>query len=164
MPDRDLEDLYRAILLDHYRNPRRRGRLDGEGVVSADGANPLCGDEITVDLRLDSQDRVVEATFEGTGCSISQASASLMMEYVEGGSAERAQAGVATFQEMMTSGEAPADFGDIEALAGVARFPVRVKCASLGWKTLEQALQVAGRGETRAAGRVTTDERSSGDE
>ncbi len=164
MPDRDLEDLYRTILLDHYRNPRRRGRLDGEGVVSADGANPLCGDEITVDLRLDSQGRVVEATFEGTGCSISQASASLMMEYVEGGSAERAQAGVATFQEMMTSGEAPADFGDIEALAGVARFPVRVKCASLGWKTLEQALQVAGRGETRAAGRVTTDERSSGDE
>lgn len=164
MPALDVDDLYRAILLDHYRNPRGRGRLAGEDVVSADGANPLCGDQITVDLRLDPEGRVVGAAFEGTGCSISQASASLMMEYVAGGSAERARGGVDAFQEMMTSGEAPADFGDLEALAGVAKFPVRVKCASLGWKTLEQALQVAGRGERHAGARVTTDERSSGDE
>ena len=164
MPALDVDDLYRAILLDHYRNPRRRGRLTGGGVVSADGANPLCGDQLTVDVRLDDRGRVVEVAFEGTGCSISQASASLMMEYVEGGSAERAKAGVDAFQKMMTSGEAPGDVGDLEALAGVAKFPVRVKCASLGWKTLEQALLVASRGEPRAASRVTTDERSSADD
>ncbi|MCY4639021.1 MAG: SUF system NifU family Fe-S cluster assembly protein [Chloroflexi bacterium] len=164
MPALDVDDLYRAILLDHYRNPRRRGRLTGEGVVSADGANPLCGDQLTVDVRLDDRDHLVEVAFEGAGCSISQASASLMMEYVAGRSAGRARAGVDAFQEMMTSGAAPEDFGDLEALAGVAKFPVRIKCASLGWKTLEQALLAAGRGDARSADRVTTDERSSGDD
>lgn len=160
MPASDIDDLYRAILLDHYRNPRHHGRLAGEGVVSADGANPLCGDQLAVDVRLDSDGRVVEVSFEGVGCSISQASASLMTEYVEGGSAERAVAGVAAFQGMMTSGETPEDFGDLEALAGIAKFPVRVKCASLGWKTLEQALGAAEHGGASTDRPVTTDERS----
>jgi nitrogen fixation NifU-like protein len=156
----DLDDLYRAILLDHYRNPRHSGRLAGERIVSADGANPLCGDTLAIDVRLDEQGRIAEVAFEGSGCSISQASASLMTDYVEGRPAAEAAAGVAGFQGMMSSGEAPEGFGDIEALAGVSKFPMRVKCASLSWKTLEQALAAAEQGETPAAAPVTTDERS----
>lgn len=161
MPASDLDDLYRAILLDHYRSPRHRGRLAGERIASADGANPLCGDELSVDVRLDDEGRIVEIAFEGTGCSISQASASMMTDYVEGRPVAEAAAGVVAFQGMMASGEAPESFGDIEALAGVSKFPVRVKCASLSWKTLEQALAAAEQGETLGAAPVTTDERSS---
>ena len=159
----DLDDLYRSILLDHYRSPRHRGRLAGDRVVSADGANPLCGDQLAVDVRLDDEGRIAEIAFEGTGCSISQASASLMTDYVEGRSAAEAEAGVGEFQAMMTSGEAPEGFGDLEALAGVSKFPVRVKCASLSWKTLEQALGAATREEALASP-VTTDERSTDDD
>ena len=160
----DLDDLYRAILLDHYRNPRHRGRLVGEWVSSADGANPLCGDQLVVDVRLDDEGCVAEIAFEGTGCSISQASASMMTDYVEGRPATEAAASVAGFQEMMISGTAPEGFGDLEALTGVSKFPVRVKCASLGWKTLEQALVIAEPGETPVPISVTTDERSFGDD
>ncbi len=151
-----LDDLYREILLDHYRSPRNRGRLD-EPTVSADGANPLCGDEITIDVALDEDGTVTDVAFEGSGCSISQASSSMMTGYVKGRPAEEALAGVAAFQRMMVDGE-PLDeeFGDIEALAGVRKFPVRVKCASLAWKTLEQALTA----EESRADPVTTDERS----
>jgi len=159
----DLDDLYRAILLDHYRSPRHRGRLEGDRVASADGANPLCGDQLAVDVRLDDEGRITEIAFEGTGCSISQASASLMTDYVEGRSTAEAEAGVGEFQAMMTSGEAPESFGDLEALAGVSKFPVRVKCASLSWKTLEQALAAATQEEALAAP-VTTDERSTDDD
>ncbi|MDA0256248.1 MAG: SUF system NifU family Fe-S cluster assembly protein [Chloroflexi bacterium] len=160
----DLDDLYRSILLDHYRSPRHRGRLAGECMASADGANPLCGDQLAVDVRLDEEGRIAEIAFDGTGCSISQASASLMTDYVEGLPAAEAVAGVVRFQGMMTSGEAPEDFGDLEALAGVSKFPVRVKCASLSWKTLEQALAAAEQGEPATASPVTTDERSSDDD
>lgn len=151
-----LDDLYREILLDHYRSPRNRGRLDAP-TVSADGANPLCGDEITIDVALDEDGTVTDVAFEGSGCSISQASSSMMTGYVKGRLAEEALAGVAAFQRMMVDGE-PLDeeFGDIEALAGVRKFPVRVKCASLAWKTLEQALTA----EESRADPVTTDERS----
>ncbi len=159
----DLDDLYRSILLDHYRSPRHRGRLAGERVASADGANPLCGDQLSVDVRLDEAGRIAEIAFEGSGCSISQASASMMTDYVEGRPAAEAAAGVAEFQAMMTSGEAPESFGDLEALAGVSKFPVRVKCASLSWKTLEQALAAAEQGEAVALAPVSTDERSSDD-
>ena len=151
-----LDDLYREILLDHYRSPRNRGRLDAP-TASADGANPLCGDEITIDVALDEDGTVTDVAFEGSGCSISQASSSMMTGYVKGRPAEEALAGVAAFQRMMVDGE-PLDeeFGDIEALAGVRKFPVRVKCASLAWKTLEQALTA----DESQADPVTTDERS----
>ena len=151
-----MEDLYREIILDHYRQPRNRGAAI-EPTCSADGANPLCGDQIRIDVAL--VDGVVEAiAFSGQGCSISQASASLMSNYVAGKSVEEAIEAVGAFQQMMTSGEAPTtvDLGDIEALLGVAKFPVRVKCASLGWKTLEQALKNGASAPTP----VTTDERS----
>ncbi len=156
-PDIALDDLYREILLDHYRSPRNHGHLDGRMTNSAEGANPLCGDELTVELTVDDG-KITGIAIDGRGCSISQASASMMSVFVsERGVAEALEA-VATFQRMMLKGETPPEeFGDIEALTGVAKFPVRVKCASLGWKTLEQAL--AG-----AAGSVSTDERSAGDD
>ncbi len=151
----DLEDLYRDILLDHYRRPRNKGHVPGTASCSADGANPLCGDQLSVELTVDDG-RIVEIAFDGAGCSISQASASMMTEYVKGRTVGEARAGIEAFQRMMIEGEPLGEeYGDIEALAGVAKFPVRVKCASLAWKTLEQAL---GEGVPRVP--VTTDERS----
>ncbi len=150
-----LDELYRDILLDHYRSPRNRGDLDGRATHRASGANPLCGDELTIELEVEDG-RVSEVTFDGRGCSISQASASMMTVYLEGRSVDEALEAVGTFQQMMLKGQPPPDeFGDIEALAGVAKFPVRVKCASLPWKTLEQAL-------ADGNATITTDERSRG--
>ena len=156
-PDLALDDLYRDILLDHYRSPRNHGRLDGRSTNSADGANPLCGDELTVELTVEDG-KIAAIAIDGRGCSISQASASMMSVFVRERATDEALEAVATFQRMMLEGETPPEeFGDIEALAGVAKFPVRVKCASLGWKTLEQAL-------TGDGGSVSTDERTTGDD
>lgn len=163
----DLEDLYREIILDHYRRPRHKGEEVASPSCSADGANPLCGDEIHLQLRLDPSGTCIEAIgFTGSGCSISQASASMMAAYVQGGSVQAALEGVEAFQRMMVTGEsAGEEYGDIEALVGVAKFPVRVKCASLAWKTLEQALRRDGMSDgDRAAAPVSTDERNVGHE
>lgn len=148
-----LEDLYREIILDHYRQPRNHG-VTIESTCSAEGANPLCGDQVCVDLAL--VDGVVEGiSFSGHGCSISQASASMMTEYVKGRTTAEALRGTDAFQQMMLTGEAPEidGFDDIASLVGVAKFPARVKCASLAWKTLAQALAEGG-------GSVTTDDGS----
>ncbi len=157
----DLDDLYREIILDHYRSPRRKGHLE-QHTHAADGANPLCGDQITVELAV-SDGMIEEVAFSGQGCSISQASASMMSDFVAGRSVGQALEGAQAFQRMMTEGEPPEEeaFADIEALSGVAKFPVRVKCASLSWKTLEQALQ---HGANGAAAPVSTDERTATDE
>jgi nitrogen fixation NifU-like protein len=148
-----LDDLYREILLDHYRQPRNHGGIDAP-TCSADGSNPLCGDQVRIDVSV-ADDRIIEISFSGRGCSISQASASMMTEYVKGRSVADARGGIDAFQQMMVTAESPGidGFDDIEALIGVAKFPARVKCASLAWKTLEQALVGEG-------GAVTTDERS----
>ena len=148
-----LDDLYREILLDHYRQPRNHGGIDAP-TCSADGSNPLCGDQVRIDVSV-ADERVIDISFSGRGCSISQASASMMTEYVKGRSVADACGGINAFQQMMVTAESPGidGFDDIEALIGVAKFPARVKCASLAWKTLEQALA----GED---GEVTTDERS----
>jgi nitrogen fixation NifU-like protein len=155
-----LDDLYREIILDHYRSPRNHDPL-GAPSCSADGSNPLCGDQVTVQVTLgeDGDDaRIEEIAFVGQGCSISQASASMMTEYVKGRTVREALAGVAAFQRMMTTGQTQdiEGFDDIDALQGVAKFAARVKCASLAWKTLEQALE----GGREA---VTTDERTESD-
>ena len=151
-----LDDLYRDILLDHYRQPRNRGAII-EPTCSADGANPLCGDTVRVEVTV-IDDRITAISFSGSGCSISQASASMMTEFAKGKTVAEALAGVEAFQQMMVTAEAPGieGFDDIEALVGVAKFPARVKCASLAWKTLAQALMEA----APAAGTVTTDERN----
>jgi nitrogen fixation NifU-like protein len=149
-----LDDLYREIILDHYRQPRNKGPLPVAATCSAEGANPLCGDVVTVAAAIDDG-RIAEIAFNGAGCSISQASASMMTEFARGRSVEDARAAVGAFQQMMLSGEPTGleGFDDIDALAGVAKFAARVKCASLAWKTLEQTLR-------SGDGQVTTDERS----
>lgn len=139
-----LEELYKEVILDHYKAPRNKRGLDAPS-CAAKGNNPLCGDEVTVALRL--EDGVIaEAAFQGQGCSISQASASMMTEAVTGKTADEAQAVTKGFRAMMT-GEADPDedeLGDLIALKGVVRYPVRVKCAVLAWDTLQEALETPG--------------------
>jgi nitrogen fixation protein NifU and related proteins len=139
-----LDDLYREIILDHYRSPRNRGQLPAP-TCAADGSNPLCGDQITIQVHLEG-DRIDEISFAGNGCSISQASASMMTEYAKDRTVDQAREGIDAFQQMMLTGEMAEieGFDDLDALVGVAKFPARVKCASLGWKTLEQALEGGG--------------------
>jgi len=144
-----LEDLYREIILDHYRTPRNRGELPVPPARHAEGHNPLCGDEISVYLdveRQDGVDIVSDVKVTGQGCSISQSSASMMSQAVKGKSVADVRALVRKFKGMMsidTDGDEPmADvpLGDLEALQGVVKFPVRIKCATLAWNTLLEAL------------------------
>ena len=145
-----LEDLYREIILDHYRTPRNRGELPTPPAVVAQGHNPLCGDEITVYLQVDD-DRVSDVKVGGQGCSISQSSASMMSQAIKGHSVDEVRALVKRFKGMMSiedaNGEsadgetvAEGELGDLEALQGVVKFPVRIKCATLAWNTLLDAL------------------------
>ena len=147
-----LDDLYREVILDHYRNPRRRGSLEHPD-AHADGQNPLCGDEISLDLALDG-DRITDVRLQGRGCSISQASASMMAEAISGRTIAEVEALIHRFKAMMEiepgdpgidTDRPGAALGDLEALQGVRRFPVRIKCADLPWATLAEALE--GRGE-----------------
>src|SRR3954470_5740384 len=146
-----LEDLYREIILDHYRSPRNRGELPTPPAVVAQGHNPLCGDEITVYLQVEG-DRVDDVKVGGQGCSISQSSASMMSQAVKGHSIAEVRALVRKFKGMMSieeagDGDQPSDaeikLGDLEALQGVVKFPVRIKCATLAWNTLTEALAEA---------------------
>jgi nitrogen fixation NifU-like protein len=148
-----LEDLYREIILDHYRTPRNRGELPSPPAVVAQGHNPLCGDEITVYLQVDD-DRVSDVKVAGQGCSISQSSASMMSQAIMGKSVPEVRALVRRFKSMMSiedssagDDEAPVDadvqLGDLEALQGVVKFPVRIKCATLAWNTLLESLHEA---------------------
>ena len=134
-----LDDLYREVILDHYSHPRNKGVV-APADITREGANPLCGDEFRVSLRV--RDGIVEdVRFDGKGCSISQASASMMTEQVKGQRVEDAARLIAAFKTMMHGGALPPDgLGDLEALQGVRKFPVRVKCATLSWITLEMAL------------------------
>lgn len=144
-----LEDLYRDVILDHYRNPRHREPLDHPD-ATAEGVNPLCGDEVTVEVVFDG-DRVADVAVTGQGCSISQASASMMSDAVIGRTRTEIAEVAGRFHDMMTSEDEEAAgidpdrpgsvLGDLEALQGVRKYPVRIKCASLPWTTFEQALE-----------------------
>ncbi len=158
-----LEDLYREIILDHYRNPRNRGELPVPPAHRAEGFNPLCGDEIVVFVSVNSG-KVTDVKISGQGCSISQSSASMMSAAVKGRTVDEARALTRAFKAMMSIHEStlegdgpdgeghtdavePTDLlpdgvtlGDLEALKGVVKFPVRIKCATLAWNTLEQGL------------------------
>lgn len=136
------EDLSREIILDHYQNPRNHGRLEDPTVANR-GHNPLCGDEVELSLRI-SDDRIDEIAFSGRGCSISQASASMMTERVKGHSLGDARQTVQEFsQSMANRQQAPADLEDeLDALQGVKRYPARVKCALLPWTTLRESIDV----------------------
>lgn len=144
-----LEDLYREIILDHYRTPRNRGELPVPPARHAEGHNPLCGDEITVFIdvqQVDGVDVVSDVKVSGQGCSISQSSASMMSQAVKGRPVADVRALVRKFKGMMSievegaDGDADVPLGDLEALQGVVKFPVRIKCATLAWNTLLQAL------------------------
>jgi nitrogen fixation NifU-like protein len=153
-----LEDLYREIILDHYRSPRNRGELATPPAVRVEGFNPLCGDEIVV--YLDVADGVVrDVRIGGQGCSISQSSASMMSAAIKGKTVEEVRALTRAFKGMMSiheqaldgEGEPAGDaadtpevkLGDLEALRGVVKFPVRIKCATLSWNTLAEGLDQA---------------------
>jgi nitrogen fixation protein NifU and related proteins len=146
-----LEDLYREIILDHYRTPRNRGELPPPA-SHAVGHNPLCGDEIDVYLQVEG-DTVTDVKVGGQGCSISQSSASMMSQAVKGRSVAEVRALVRRFKGMMSIEEPDGDgdgspevevkLGDLEALQGVVKFPVRIKCATLAWNTLLEALAEA---------------------
>ena len=146
-----LDDLYREIILDHYRTPRNRGELPPPA-AHAVGHNPLCGDEIDVYLQVEG-DTVTDVKVGGQGCSISQSSASMMSQAVKGKSVPEVRALVRRFKGMMSieeevpDGEQVADaavkLGDLEALQGVVKFPVRIKCATLAWNTLLEAMAEA---------------------
>ncbi len=148
-----LEDLYREIILDHYRTPRNRGELETPPAVRSDGHNPLCGDEITIYVLTEGEgdDAVVaDLKVAGQGCSISQSSASMMSQAVIGKPVSEARALLRRFKSMMgiegvetQPGDADIALGDLEALQGVVKFPVRIKCAVLGWNTLSNALDEA---------------------
>jgi nitrogen fixation NifU-like protein len=136
----DLADLYQEVILDHNRRPRNFHAL-GDASHSAEGYNPLCGDRLTLYLRLDG-DTIADVSFEGAGCAISKASASMMTDALKGRSVAEANALFDRFHRMVTTppDEVVEDMGKLSALAGVREFPVRVKCASLAWHTLKAAL------------------------
>lgn len=141
----DLADLYRDVIVDHNRNPRNFGRLEPAD-RSADGHNPLCGDRLTLWVGLDG-DRIRDLRFEGKGCAISTASASLMTEAVKGRTLAEVEHLFQDVHAMLTRHDAPvpASLGKLAALSGVREFPSRVKCASLCWHTLNAALHEGGR-------------------
>jgi len=160
-----LEDLYREIILDHYRNPRNRGELPSPPAHRAEGFNPLCGDEIVVWVDFDGE-RVHDVKVGGQGCSISQSSASMMSTAVKGRTVEESRAVMRAVKAMMSIHESrldgegreiteavvpdpEVDLGDLAALRGVVKFPVRIKCATLSWNTLAQVLDEAEAGSTR---------------
>lgn len=150
----DLTDLYQEIILDHNRQPRNFAVLDHPD-HQAEGHNPLCGDKVTVYLKLDG-DRLQEVTFQGNGCAISQASASLMTEALRGKTRAEARHLFDLFHQLLTGSDeqrltAEAELGKLGALGGVSEYPMRVKCATLAWHTLRTALDQASPAGTGAA-------------
>lgn len=136
----NLQDLYRDVILDHNRNPRNFGRLEPAD-AQANGHNPLCGDRLSVTLRLDGA-RIADVKFEGNGCAISVASASLMTEAIKGKARSEVRRLFDSVHDVLTHHDHPVpdDLGKLAALSGVREFPARVKCASLCWHTLNAAL------------------------
>jgi nitrogen fixation protein NifU and related proteins len=150
-----LEDLYREIILDHYRSPRNRGELESPPATKSEGFNPLCGDEVVLYLLVEDG-KVADVKIGGQGCSISQASTSMMSAAVKGKTVEEARKLISAFKALMSIHESKLEgesdgtdlqdeldgvrLGDLEALQGVVKFPVRIKCATLAWNTLQQGL------------------------
>ncbi|MBS7531978.1 SUF system NifU family Fe-S cluster assembly protein [Hazenella sp. IB182353] len=141
MSDMSLDDLYRRVIMDHYQKPRNKGKMENDA-VSVELNNPTCGDKIYLQMRVEDG-KIVDAKFTGEGCSISMASASMMTEAVKGLTEDESLKLVDLFSRMMLGEEVDVDqfpLEDIEALTGVAKFPARIKCATLAWKALEKGL------------------------
>ena len=152
------DELYRETILDHYHNPRNQGVLE-RPTVEAEGVNPLCGDELTLFLNVDAG-TIKDIKLKSRGCSINTASGSMMSELMNGVPIERAHEFISLFKSMMLDKEKevelPAEMEDLEALKGVRRYPVRIKCALLPWNTLLEAIETARSGGGRATP-VTTE-------
>jgi nitrogen fixation protein NifU and related proteins len=136
----NLDTLYRQVIMDHYKSPRNRGKIGDDG-VSIEMNNPTCGDRIELQLKVDDG-KITDAKFEGEGCSISLSSASMMTQAVKGKTVEEALQLSEIFSNMMLGKDynEDIDLGDIEALQGVAKFPARIKCATLAWKAMEKGI------------------------
>jgi nitrogen fixation protein NifU and related proteins len=138
----NLDNLYRQVIMDHYKNPRNKGVLD-EGSLTVNMNNPTCGDRIQLTMKVEDG-KVADSKFEGEGCSISMSSASMMTQAIKGRSVEEALKLSQIFSDIMQGNEYDEDdldLGDIEALQGVAKFPARIKCATLAWKAMEKGLK-----------------------
>ena len=156
------DQLYQEIILDHYRAPRNKCQGDETGKIFVKHENLLCGDELSLSVKLDGDEKISRICFSGQGCAISQASASMMTEAVKGLTANQANRLIETVRLMMHSEVQAEDLGDIEALKGVAKFPVRVKCALLAWMALKDALNSAESSpEVKSGIRLITAESSS---
>ncbi|PIC62870.1 SUF system NifU family Fe-S cluster assembly protein [Sporosarcina sp. P13] len=140
MSTNKLDQLYRSVIMDHYKNPKNKGILEG-GNVTIDMNNPTCGDVIHLTMNVEG-DIVKDAKFEGEGCSISMASASMMTQMIKGKTTEEATKLAQTFSDMMLGKDLDEsiDLDDLEALSGVAQFPARIKCATLSWKAMEKGI------------------------
>jgi nitrogen fixation protein NifU and related proteins len=139
-----LDDLYREVILDHYRNPRNKRPLP-DADIDLSHNNPLCGDEISVRVKL-ADGTIADAAFEGQGCSISQASASMLTETIKGMKLGDVEDLILAFRGMMAGKEDPSEdtLGDLVALKGVVKYPVRIKCAVLAWDTLQEGVSGSG--------------------
>ena len=148
MPEPELDELYKELILDHYRRPRNR-RSVAEPKVVGEGYNPLCGGEVAVEVHFDG-DMMADVGFQGRGCSLSQASGSMMTEAVKGKTAAEARSLIDDFTRMMTDPDfrPPDGLGDLEAFTGVAKYPVRVKCATLAWHALLDLLTRRDQGQS----------------
>ena len=140
----DLDDLYQEVILDHNKRPRNFRTIESP-THRAEGYNPLCGDRITLDLSLDDRNRIADIAFEGKGCAISQASASLMTDMLIGRTVNEAEKLMSGFLHLVKGEESndlpPEDRERLEVMAGVSAFPMRVKCATLAWHTMKSALE-----------------------
>ena len=149
--DLNLRELYQEIILDHSRHPRHFGRL-AEANRTAEGFNPLCGDKVKIDLVVDPDSRIADVAFDGKGCAISVASASLMSEMLKGRTVEEAEQLMAGFLELVKGGSTQElsadDLENLEVMAGVSEFPMRVKCATLAWHAMKSALDGGGVAKT----------------
>ncbi|MBI5397325.1 MAG: SUF system NifU family Fe-S cluster assembly protein [Verrucomicrobia bacterium] len=154
----EFDDLYQAIILDHYRKPRNRGTVP-DASVRVDGKNPLCGDEVHLELRLDENGRIEDIKSSGHGCSISQASISIMTELVKGRTFDEGKQVCESVRTMMRGGEVDEEaMGELIALKGVSKFPVRIKCAMLSWTTFELAMAEFKAGRDGAGAMVSTED------
>src|SRR5699024_2371284 len=137
----NLDTLYRQVIMDHYKNPRNKGEIDGD-VLTVDMNNPTCGDRIKLQMQVEDE-TVKDAKFEGEGCSISMSSASMMTQAIKGKNVDDALQMSEVFSRMMLGEDVDTEMelGDIEALQGVSKFPARIKCATLAWKAMEKGVK-----------------------
>jgi nitrogen fixation NifU-like protein len=142
-----LDDLYRRVIMDHYKTPRNRGAFESSEAVTIDLNNPTCGDKITLQMQIEDG-KVKDAKFQGEGCSISLSSASMMTDAVKGKTVEEALQLADKFSGLMKGDKVEFEYEDIEALSGVNKFPARIKCATLAWNAMRKGIEQSKQNES----------------